>query len=215
MKRIFPVINAVLASTAGVIVLLGYFTNAFLLDTLRILIMRIAVLVASGAVFIGVGNLLSVHFEKIRQRKPGAGNSVVLLAAFMITFVVVLAGYSLDSKDPMVPLQKIAQEALLNGIMVPSEISLVAILAVTLLYASVRMLRWRIDSRTILFLVTAQLALAGIGPWPVIGQIPLLGSVIQVVAAGGARGILLGVALGTLTTGLRILFGADRPYGGK
>jgi len=35
-----------------------------------------------------------------------------------------------------------------------------------------------------------------------------------VFAAGGARGILLGVALGTLTTGLRILFGADRPYGG-
>ena len=35
------------------------------------------------------------------------------------------------------------------------------------------------------------------------------------VASGGARGILIGVALGTLTTGLRILFGADRPYGGK
>jgi hypothetical protein len=30
----------------------------------------------------------------------------------------------------------------------------------------------------------------------------------------GARGILLGVALGTVATGLRILIGADRPYGG-
>jgi hypothetical protein len=36
-----------------------------------------------------------------------------------------------------------------------------------------------------------------------------------VVAAAGARGILLGVALGTLTTGLRILFGTDLPYKGK
>jgi hypothetical protein len=39
--------------------------------------------------------------------------------------------------------------------------------------------------------------------------------IAQVLAAAGARGILLGVALGTLTTGLRILFGVDRPYGGN
>jgi hypothetical protein len=26
---------------------------------------------------------------------------------------------------------------------------------------------------------------------------------------------LIGVALGALTTGLRVLFGADRPYGGS
>jgi len=32
---------------------------------------------------------------------------------------------------------------------------------------------------------------------------------------GGARGILIGVALGSLLTGLRVLFGFDRPYGGK
>jgi hypothetical protein len=39
--------------------------------------------------------------------------------------------------------------------------------------------------------------------------------ITQVLALGGARGILIGVALGTLTTGLRVLFGADRPYGGN
>ena len=35
------------------------------------------------------------------------------------------------------------------------------------------------------------------------------------LVAGGARGIIIGVALGVITTGLRIFFGADRPYGGK
>jgi hypothetical protein len=34
------------------------------------------------------------------------------------------------------------------------------------------------------------------------------------LASGGARGILIGVALGTIATGLRILMGVDRPYGG-
>jgi NADH:ubiquinone oxidoreductase subunit 6 (subunit J) len=212
VKRVFPIFNAVVAITAGVIVLLGYFIDVSPLPAMRIFIMSIAVLVAGVAVVIGVGNLFSVHFEKIRQRKPGAVNSVVLLVAFMITFVVVLVS---NSPSPLQNIVQGIQTVLLNGIMVPTEISLMAILAVTLLYASVRMLRWRIDFRTILFLVTAQLVLAGIGPWPVIGQIPYLGSYIQILAAGGARGILLGVALGTLTAGLRILFGADRPYGGK
>jgi len=208
VKRIFPIFNAVIAITAGVIVLLGYFTDLFSLAALRIVILRIAVLLAGVAVLIGVGNLISVHLQKIGQRKPGAIYSLVLLVFFLMTFVLVIVGnFSLPIKQ--------FQDVLLNGIMVPAEISLMAILSVTLLYASVRMLRWRIDLKTILFLVTAQLVLAGIGPWPVIGQIPLLGGIIQVLAAGGARGILLGVALGTLTTGLRILFGADRPYGGK
>ena len=50
-------------------------------------------------------------------------------------------------------------------------------------------------------------------------SIPLIGNTIKpfvthVLASAGARGILIGVALGTITTGLRILIGADRPYGG-
>jgi hypothetical protein len=39
--------------------------------------------------------------------------------------------------------------------------------------------------------------------------------IAEVWALGGARGILIGVALGTLMTGLRVLFAIDRPYGGK
>jgi hypothetical protein len=36
----------------------------------------------------------------------------------------------------------------------------------------------------------------------------------QTLSVGGARGLLLGVGLGTLLTGIRVLIGADRPYGG-
>ncbi len=38
--------------------------------------------------------------------------------------------------------------------------------------------------------------------------------VVNLLPEAGARGILLGVALGSVTTGLRILMGVDRPYGG-
>ena len=200
MKRIFPILNAVIAIAAGVIVLAGYFIDQ--IAYLRILILQVAILLAGVAVLIGVGNLLSVHLQKFRQQKPGAIYSLVLLVFFLMTFVVTLAGYFSASIKPL-------EDVFLNGIMVPTEISLTALLAITLLYASVRMLRWRIDFRTILFLLMAVSMLAGIA------QIPQLGAAIEVLAAGGARGILLGLALGTLTTGLRILMGADRPYGGK
>ena len=206
MRRIFPIINAVIAIASGVIVLLGYFIDAF--SSLRIIILQVAVLLAGVAVLIGIGNLMSVHMQKIREQKSGAVYSLVLLVFFLMTFAVALAGNFSSSLKPFL-------DIFLNGMLVPAEISLTAILSVTLLYASIRMLRWRIDLKTVLFLVAAMLVLAGIGPWPFVGQMSFLSAGMQIVAEGGARGILLGVALGTLTTGLRILFGADRPYGGK
>lgn len=216
MKRFFPIINAVIAIAAGVIVLLGYFINVPELMGFRSILLEWSVLLAGIAVLIGVGNLISVHLQKITDEKPGAVYSLVLIVFFMITFVIVLAvnyAPALQNFPALIDLQNM----LLNGIMVPAEISLVALLAVTLLYSSARMLRWRIDLKTILFLGTALLVLVSTGP--LTAQIPfvgdLIGGFIQILSTGGARGILIGVALGTLTTGLRILLGVDRPYGGK
>jgi uncharacterized membrane protein len=71
---------------------------------------------------------------------------------------------------------------------------------------------------SIFFLLTAVFLLLGSATLP-FGDIPLVGTlarwVTQVWVLGGVRGILIGVALGALTTGLRVLFGADRPYGGN
>lgn len=223
MKRIFPVFNAVIAIASGVLVLFGYFINVnaqaasasafdqliLTLGELRILLLRWSVLLAGVAVLIGVLNLFSVHLQKIRQQKPGAVYSLVLLVFFLITFMIVMVSNSVPG---LADFQKI----LLDGIMVPVEISLLAVLAVTLLYSIVRMLRWRIDLKTIVFLATALLVLVIAGASPLVGNIPGVGEFVQgFLVAGGARGILIGVALGTLTTGLRILFGADRPYGDK
>lgn len=213
MKRIFPVINAVIAVAAGMIVLAGYFiTTVPELTLFRELLLKWSVLLAGIAVVIGVANLFAVHWQKITQRKPGAAYSLVLLSFFLITFTLVLAvHYAPALKDNPGLLD--AQNFFLNGIMVPVEISLMALLTITLLYSSVRMLRWRIDLKAILFLVAALLALISTGPLTL--DIPVLGDLIQLISTGGARGILIGVALGTLTTGLRILLSADRPYGGK
>ena len=207
MKRLFSAANAVIAISVGAIVLLGYFIPA--VNVFRFILLQWAVILAGFAVIVGFWSLFTVHLQKIRERHLGWVNSVTLLLFMFITMILSLI-------PGMEPLQKM----MLNGIMIPAEISLMAVLAVTLLYASVRLLRVRADWASILFLATTLIILLGLGPLPYIGQLPFISDKIRpvvsdILATGGARGILIGVALGTLTTGLRILFGADRPYGGN
>ena len=92
-----------------------------------------------------------------------------------------------------------------------------AILAVTLIYASIRLLRRRVDVMSVVFLIVAVIFLIVIMPTP-FGPIPGDLQIVQFIgmfSRGGARGLLIGIALGTLLTGLRVLFGTDRPYGGN
>ena len=84
--------------------------------------------------------------------------------------------------------------------------------------APLSFLNQRLSVFSVIFVITALLVLLGTArfPW---GGIPVLGDVIlpllrDVFATAGGRGILLGVALGTIATSLRILMGTDRPYGG-
>jgi hypothetical protein len=105
----------------------------------------------------------------------------------------------------------------MDAIIVPVEASLMAILAVTLLYASIRLLRRRVDVMSVVFLVAAVIFLILVMPTP-FGPVPgdrALLDFLGMFSNGGARGLLIGIALGTLLTGLRVLFGVDRPYGGN
>jgi hypothetical protein len=207
MKRFFAGVNAVIAVSAGIIVLLGYFIES--LSGFRYFLLQWAVILAGVAVLVGIGNLFSVHLQKIHEHRPGSIYSLVLLFFMLLTAVV---GFS--------PTLKPIQTIFLDGIMVPVEISLIAVLSITLVYSGIRLLRMRGDLTSILFLATALIILLGIGPLPFLGQLPIVSDWLRpfisyALATGGARGILIGVALGTLTTGLRILIGIDRPYGGK
>jgi hypothetical protein len=158
---------------------------------------------------VGIGNLFSVHYRKIRRREKGWGNSLTLLFAMLATLLVgVIFGPS-----------GVWMQAVLETIIFPVEASLMALLAVTLVYASIRLLRRRADFMSILFLGTAALTLLASVSLPLIGEIPILSdwirTLLMILETGGARGLLLGVSLGALTTGLRALFAMDRPYGGK
>ena len=94
---------------------------------------------------------------------------------------------------------------------------LLALLAVILAYASARLLRRRLNTVSVIFVVTVLIIV--VTATPIMGiEIPGLSEfrnwVVNVPAVAGTRGVLLGVALGIIATGLRILIGSDRPYQG-
>lgn len=201
------VFTAAFAIAAGLIVLMGYFFPDQL-ESFRLILIDWAVIIAAMAVLIGIYNLIAVQMEKIRTRQKGGTYGVVLVVSLIITFGL---GLILGPENPYMRLT-------VDAIIVPVEASLMAILAVTLIYASIRLLRRRMDLTSVLFLIVAVIFLLAIVPTPVGAISPMQDFVRQLAemfSRGGARGLLIGISLGILLTGLRVLFGIDRPYGGS
>jgi len=196
-----------IAMAIGLIVLLGYFLHLDLLANLRVVLLEWAVILSAVALLVGTANLFYVHWRKFTTTQPNGFYSAVLIISFVITLGVVgwfgpTHAYSMW---------------IFNNIQVPIEGSLMALLTVLLAFAGVGLFRRKPNLMSIIFIGTAVLILFATGPLFGInlpGISELRAWIAQVPAVAGARGILLGVALGTIATGLRVLMGADRPYGG-
>ena len=202
------ILAAGFAIASGLLVLLGYFVPLTMLLDIRLLLVQWAIILAAFAVLVGALNLLGVHWHKVRTRQKGTAYSILLIVSL---FASAILGSALGTNNPML-------EFFLEAIIIPGEAALMALLAVTLIYAAARLLRRRVDLMTFIFLGVVLVALLAATPLP-FGKIPGASFIEWLLrdnfAAGGSRGILIGVALGALTTGLRVLFGVDRPYGGN
>jgi hypothetical protein len=207
VKKILPITNAIIAIISGLFVLLGYFFPG-VFGGIQSTLIGWAIILAAFALLLGIFNLAMVHRKKASSEGPGSIYSIVLLISLIITVIIV----SISGPAGFWSLW------VFNTFQVPVEISLLAVLAVILVYAGARLLARRPKWNTVLFLLTVLVVLLGSVPLFFFGEITPLSAVrswlAQVPAIAGARGLLLGVALGTVATGIRILIGVDRPYGG-
>lgn len=213
-------ISVAIAIGVGIIVLLGYFfgTNASgestILGILRDYFLQGAVVVAGIALLVGVFNLASTHAKKIRQG-DGSVYSAITVLALLITLLVGL--YDLVMTYWQGAPGLLWTRWLFENIQLPIETSLMAVLVVSLTFAATRLLVRRFSFMSGVFVLFVFVLLITAIP-AVAARVGLIAEIrswiLGVPAVGGARGILLGVALGTIATGIRILMGADRPYGG-
>lgn len=197
---------AAITLLVGLTVLAGFFFQDQLGPTLTLIFDWGLLLVAVGGL-IGMGYLAAFHIRNIIQRKKGWIYSVVLLAAFLISMV---AGFALSTDSPFY------RDLILN-IQIPVETSLLAILAATLLFASLRLIRTRgWTPLTVAFMTSAffslvlNLGLIRTASRTVADEVM---GFFQRLPMVGARGVLIGMGLGGLLMGLRYLLSINSPGG--
>ena len=195
---------AIIAIVSGAVVLLGYFIP--LLQGLRGILLNWALTLTAVVLLVGIVNLSLVHIKKIRTEEKNSFYSLFLVIALVITFVLAVI-FGPDWPWTV---------WIYNYILLPVETSLVALLAVVLIYAIARLF-WRgVTPFNLLFAGAAifVLAIPAVLAW--MPDLMFLSEfqawINQIWALAGARAILMGVALGAIATGLRVLVGADRPY---
>ncbi len=198
-----PVSTAV-AIAVGFLVLISLLIPG--LEDLRNQILNWAILLAAIALLLGLANLFQVHFNKVRDREKPVYSSI-LLVAMLVTFGLTLWQGS----------QGDVPKWIFNNLQLPIETGLMAVLAVSLTIAAARFFQSRSDLMGFVFIGALFIALLAAAPvfgleLPIFTQV--VGPIINSLSISAARGLLIGVGLGTLATGLRILLGADRPYGG-
>lgn len=205
LKRSLPTAVAI---AIGLFVLAAVLTPIPAASALGTYLINIAVILAAFALFLGLFNVIRVHTRKIMERQTGWLYSLILVASMLIVLALGLPAYNGQPSGPSQP----AVQWIFHTILAPLQASLSALLVFMLVTASLRLLRIRnLESAVMLGVVL--LVLIG---QVTVGLVPILPEVkewiLDVPTMAGVRGILLGVAIGAVLTGLRLLLGAERPY---
>ncbi len=205
LKRILP---TAIAIVVGLYVLLSLFVTGFSIDAIGTYLIDTAVIIAAFALLLGVINVLRVHGRRIMEAQPGRLYSVVLIA---VMFVVLTVGLPTMPNRAYGPSQPVVQW-IFENIQVPIQASLSGLLVFFIITSSYRLLRLRNLESAVMLTVVIIVLLGQV----TLGLIPILPKVkdwiLDVPAMAGVRGILLGVALGAVLTGIRLLLGVERPY---
>ncbi len=202
MKKIVPLI---VATVTTLFVMAGIFFRESLGGWLSV-VLNWAIVLSSVALLVVLARLLFTHIAYIARGRQGFIYSLVAVSAFLITLI---AGFLFGVDNPTF-LKWIA------GIMRPLESALLGLVAIVLASLSLKFFYQRgWNALTISFAVSALVFLfLGLGVLQAIDYPPLQ-RVIQAIEGLpmiGARGLLIGVTLGAILMGMRVLIGAERPY---
>jgi hypothetical protein len=193
----------VMAIAIGALVLLDFFFDEAHINALGGFFVETTVIVVAFALLLGLLNVLVVHLRRIFKREGGWVYSIALVSIAVIVIVAGIpgpdsAGFAWIFDHVQFPLQA-------------ATFSLLAFFVATAAYRGLRVRSWE----SLAFVLTAAVVL--------LGQVPVgryLGGflpavkdwILNVPGTAGVRGIIIGVALGTIATGVRVLMGFDRPY---
>ncbi|UCD62626.1 MAG: hypothetical protein JSW34_07595 [Candidatus Zixiibacteriota bacterium] len=198
-------------------------------------------IIAVFAFFLGGGNLVRIHFGKLRRRKKDWGFSIVTLVAFFFMLTIGLLKVSSVGGVWNIPLLGIGDPAAIaaspttegswfqetfNYVINPLQSTMYALLAFFVASASYRAFRAKNREATLL-LLAAFIILLGRTPFgmELTRWVPESFSVLQIPNMAiwimnspnlaGQRAILIGIGLGVVSMSLRLILGIERSYLGE
>ncbi len=200
MKKIVPVIIAIVC---GAWTLTDFFVSDPLVDALGATLVEGVIILAAFALLLGILNILATHTRRVMSGERHRGLSLVLVFSLLGTLAV---GVLLPNSTTF--------SWLFDYLYFPLQSTMAALLAFFVVSAVYRAFKLR-NVQAFLLLGTS-LAVFFI-------QLPFSASffpglaivrdwIMAVPVTAGVRGILLGAALGTIATSLRVLLAIDRPY---
>ena len=202
-------LTTLIAIVSGLVVLLAYFLPITVLKDGSQIIINWAVTLSGIAMLVAITSLVSAHWQKLRQKRSPEKYSILVIFGFLLTFLfgLILGGPGNTG------FQKVVTHFIL-----PVEAGLLGVLAAGLIYAGFRLYRANRGWMTLVFGISTVLFLmlySGIFTTGL--DIPIVKEslgILQRLPDAGGRGIVIGLALGTIAAGVRILLGVDKPYSG-
>lgn len=203
MRRIFNLLASAVAIGFGLLTLIGLLagSDAGALNVLTNALLRLTVILVAFTLLLGVLNLLIIHIVRVVRLRRG----FIYSLALVISALAVLALWLLDGDA--------ANRALLESAQLSVESSLAGLLVFALVYGAYRLMRRRVTWGAVLFTIALLIVLIGALPLPQVTFIAQAREwLLAVPVSAGARGLLLGIALATVVTGVRVLTGQDLSY---
>lgn len=207
MKRTVPLL---ITMVSGLFVLAGFFIREPHVRGLYDDIQQYVIVVIAFTYVLGVANLLGSNLQHLRRRSPDWPYKVVLLLGLLGTMAVGF-GEGLHYLDDGSGFSWI-YETFYSSM----AATMYALLAFFIASAAFRAFRVR-SVEALLLAIAAFILMIGrvpvgaaIHPW-----IPMTADWLMEIPQNAAkRGILMGAALGVIATGLRVIFGVEKTYGG-
>lgn len=203
-------VATILAGAVGLIVVLDA-TGVAIFARLAFLLVNWSATLIALALFVGLLSVAGSHVLRVLRRDSDWGYSMVLLLG-MSSVIVAGIFWGPNVTFPT----SLAEEPIrwmFRTFYEPLASSLLALLTFFSLSAALRALRRRSTEALVIVCVAVVVLITQLAP---VAALPYIGSSMQwvndYIVLAGARGLLIGVALGTVVASMRVLLGFDQPY---
>ena len=202
-----PVSTSV-AIASAIIVIVGILFPQSPLFTVKTILLDWVISITAVAGLIAIFNLLKVHFSFALISEKRNIYSFFFIIPFFIVFVAGLVFGTTNSFFKQIT----------STVIISVESSLLALLAFSLAAACFRLFQNRKNLMGVIFGISTIIFLISLsGILSVGSKFGFLNDIfdfINQIPIAGIRGMLIGISLGSIAAGIRILIGSDRPYVG-